>query len=781
MNSHFFSSRPLRRAVTLLCAALAGTGLMTGRASAQAQGPLPASPGQPNPYQSPLFHSGGALDPDTAGVPPLFLPGVFQPQLQGTPTGLQMTEDQVTHLITITGTVQTQIPSYLLGDYDPALPPRGFAGTTPQTLLYYPNHFADGGIYSWQAPFDYLGQANGYVQVDDASNLSPYTATTSGFTASNNWALINNLATYPAAGTAIGAEYLRLPAGPADPAGTATWQIIEPTAGSYAVYLNIPNDLNDSAGNPEPRSTAVVYFITIRDAGGNVTATTTATASQTEANANQFLAGPFLMVANGSVTVTLTHNSAVNLNVGAAGSFLVADAVTVQTAIGDVQSTPTAINYESYPNDFARAKYWGIYVPNNTVTAGQTQLVASGATAIAQNAIPDTAVVGGSPPDITKPLFHYGDPTKPVDETGAADPKRRIRQLVYFGRSDPAAGQSTIVDDSAGAPNFSQLGGQTVTDGTASNLEYLKFSASAGTSGAPVATWTLTPPAGTVANTNFFVTVHLPRELENRIGTATYTVSYGPGPTVKTVTVSQIAPNATDAIVTLPTGAIPLSAGETVTVQLFNYNGQSSVPPNTFVVADSASLTTGTGQGAIYCVDGFNGEVLWRFETPATASASAPVFSSPVVAKINVLVTPAGPSGSPAAVYQNKLVVIVGDNNGLVYCLDAIGNGDGTSNADVLQQDAAGNPINGQFIYQPQPPYGSPFTGLQVDAPNYTKAPHVGTTGVLLDLPARREPSEEHHQQYPDRRDGRDGQDARCQLGPAGSRRVQHRLADHLR
>ncbi len=60
----------------------------------------------------------------------------------------------------IFGGVPTQIPSFLLGDYDPLRPPAA-AGT------YYPEHFADGDIYSWQAPFDYVPVAAGTVTVDD--------------------------------------------------------------------------------------------------------------------------------------------------------------------------------------------------------------------------------------------------------------------------------------------------------------------------------------------------------------------------------------------------------------------------------------------------------------------------------------------------------------------------------------------------------------------------------------------------------------------------------------
>ena len=173
--------------------------------------------------------------------------------------------------------------------------------------------------------------------------------------------------------------------------------------------------------------------------------------------------------------------------------------------------------------------------------------------------------------------------------------------------------------------------------------------------------------------------------------------------------------------VVLPTGALSLTKGETVTVTLDNTTA-NVVTATTFVVADSITLSTGTAHGAIYCVDGFTGGVLWRFETPGSPinGPSAPVFSAPAVARINVLVTPAGPANVPPAVYANKLVVVVGDNNGMVYCLDAIGNGDGTSNANVL------DPTSGQPITIPQPTYNTATPPLQVDAAGYT--PHVGTT-----------------------------------------------------
>ena len=704
-------TQTIRRAATLLCAALSGLAL--GPVAQAQTGPLPASPNGPTAYQSPLFHSGGVNDPNTGAYIVPSLADLLNGQLQGTPTGLDPLAATK---------VPTQIPSYLLGDYDPNRPP-GLAGT------YYPNHFADGDVYSWQAPFNYVAQATGFQQVDDSQNGTafnpPGPGATNGFTATSTWAQITTTQS-PAAGTAVNAEYLRLAPGVN---GTATWQLVLPVpaaglnlSGVYSVYFNIPNDLPDVSNVAETRSTSVLYFITVRDPSGAITATSTATVSQTEANANQFLGGPFQLAAGSTVTVTLTRNIGRRINSG--NYNLVADQIVLQRAVGDVQSTPTAINYESYPTDFARAKYWGIYVPD----AGD--LAPTVGASAAANAVPDTinGTLNGTP------LFHVGDPTQAKLASGAADPtgRRRIRQLVYFGRSEPLSSRSVTVDDAAAGFSNPGGGGQ-VSSVTATNGEYRRFGATTGvfSTGAPppaVGVWTLTTPTTVVGNGSYFVNVHIPQTPlvgtpsdpgypESRLGRVTYTVTVN-GVTTKPVTISQVTGGA-DAVVTLPTGALHPAPGSTVLVNLYNITGTTTAPAaNSFVVADSVSLTTGNGQGAIYCVDGFTGGVVWRYETPGSANgASAPVFSSPAVARINVLV-PQLPSVTTAPKYQNKLVVIVGDNSGLVYCLDAIGNGDGTSNSAVL------DPATQQPITVPQTVYGTP-------APAFNPAtPHVGTTPV---------------------------------------------------
>ena len=690
-NFSRMASRMTRRTVALLGLASACLCLAP---VASAQGPLPNSPTLPAPYQSPLFHNGGAADPATLGVPS-FLDG----QLQGTPTG-PVTVGAIQ--------IQTQIPSFLLGAYDPQLPPGGLA---LGTIGHYPEHFADGdttsnGKFEWDAPFDYVSVFSGTVNVDDSAPA--FTPTTSGYLSTGGF---TNSANAPAAATATNGEYQILAPGAV---GTATWQLVDTSAGNYSVYFHIPNDVPDINGNAEVRGQQVAYQVVVTDSTGAIKANGGATVSQTEANSAQFLAGPFQLALGDIVTVTLVGNGTNNKNIS-----LVADSMTLQQTVGDVQGSPTAVNWDTYPNDFKRVKYWGIYVPvkGTVLPTGTPQ----------QNGIPDTT--GGLTPT-TQPLLHYGDPTLPKDEGGILDPRRQIRQLVYFGRTEPVFNRSVTLDDSnAGFTG----GGATVTSPSATQGEYKRAGAAVGLGvGSIVSTWVLTAPNPTGATpTNFFVSVHLPATPvgETRVGRVAYTVTVN-GVTYGPVRISQVT-GTSDNTVTLPTGPILVLPGQQVTVNMYNTTGDTAtIPANTYVVSDSVTLSTPPTRGAIYCVDGMTGEVVWRYETPSSSNGpSAPVYSSPAIVKINVLVAPAVPTTNSPAVYANKLVVIVGDNNGLVYCLDAMGNGDGTSNFNVLDADL-------QPIHITQPAYSpiDPATGFpvtpQLSPTDAGYSPHVGTTGV---------------------------------------------------
>ena len=708
-----------RRAAAMLCAVLAGLGLARGAAAQNI--PQTGSPAVPTTYQSPLFHSGGS-DPALALAPPFGLadPALLNPlygRLQGTPT----------ELVAGTGAnagsyIPVEIPSFDLGAYNPNFAP----GQGGNAAVYYPDHLADGSIYSWEAPFNYIPLSVGQVIVDDSSAApmpaSGATPATSGFVLSPAGAW-QQQTTGPAAGTATGGEYYRLPPGSN---GAATWTIVATVAGSYAVYYHIPDQVEDSGGMVEPRSTQVTYQIQVNSANA---INTTATVSQTEANSSQFLAGPFLLAVGDTVTVTLQRDNAHNQNTelvvapATTGDYLVADSMTLQTAIGDVRSTPTAINYTSYPADFARVKYWGIYVTPSTAATGGAGAPLVGGTDLIANSLPDYGSAANSnPPDGPPaggalPYIRYGNPAAKQPDGTTVDAIHRIRQLVYFGRQDPTFSLGATVDDSdAGfsTGGFSAL--VTDTTGTATKGEYRTATPVSLGSG-PTATWTLKAPNGG----DFYVSVHLPETqgTQKRITDARYTISVnGTALTTQPAAISQ----AQTGDVTLATGALALNKGDVVTVTLTAATALSQ-PTSYTVIADSVQITTGgNGTGAIYCVDGFTGGVVWRFQTPGGLNGpSAAVFSAPVVTKINVLVTPA--TATTPAVYQNKLVVIVGDDNGMVYCLDAIGNGDGTSNADAIDT------TTGLPIYVPQPVYGAATPPVQVDAATgYT--PHVGTTGV---------------------------------------------------
>lgn len=159
----------------------------------------------------------------------------------------------------------------------------------------------------------------------------------------------------------------------------------------------------------------------------------------------------------------------------------------------------------------------------------------------------------------------------------------------------------------------------------------------------------------------------------------------------------------------------PLAINTAHLIRQVVYFGRSeniSVP----TVTNAGTTVTNTPVGAIYCVDGFTGEVIWRYQTSSYSDGA--VFSAPAVAYINVLTDPT----TMPPTYANKAVVIVGDNNGFVYCLDAIGNGDGTSNISAATPVTGVPGTVGFPIYGVQPTYpstASPTTGS-----------HVGTTGI---------------------------------------------------
>ncbi len=210
-----------------------------------------------------------------------------------------------------------------------------------------------------------------------------------------------------------------------------------------------------------------------------------------------------------------------------------------------------------------------------------------------------------------------------------------------------------------------------------------------------------TPTAVNVTEYPFIQNMHY-------IGTVTGTAST-PDPSPHSGTIIATA-------TTLPT--TPIAADGTHLIRQVVYFGRSE-NISTATTTGGNTVVTNTPVGAIYCVDGFTGEVIWRYQMSSYVDGA--VFSSPAVAYINVLVAPA--TAAAKAVYANRAVVVVGDNNGFVYCLDAAGNGDGTSNISATTPVTGVPGTVGFPNYIPQPAYGAA-------APPAILPAHVGTTGI---------------------------------------------------
>lgn len=568
----------LRRVAVV--ASLLGLGAASLAPGAQAQAP-PNDTAVPLPYSWPGFHAGGTL-PAPLPIPPLVpTPNLLSGQLQGTPTGVFKSG---------ANTFVTEIPSFLLGNYDPNIAP------LPAALS--PNNFRDAlpfDILSWSSPFTFTyptaATANVAALVQDdtldgaADNpnvvLTPMRA---------EW---QDGATPPGPfpdGTATNSEYLRHAAVVGtNVAATATWTLTVPAdappligSGFYAVTFHIPDAIGVSATGGTTSGELRVpdaHYVVKDFASGTVLADVRV--SQTETNANQFLAGPFFLKSGQVLTVRLDNTTLALTD--ATNHFVVADSVSLQPGFGsDVRSAPTAINASEYP-EITNALYYGVQA--RTISDADPN--------------PRGNVTIVNPPSADPAL------STSFDDGAVMGKEHMIRQLVYFGRAENIVLQNSsgdLVDDK----------------------------------GASVSS-----------------------------------------PIVRSV-------------------------------------------------------------GAIYCVDGSSGSVVWRYQTPAVyatdvkhaiitdtagnpvvQSGSAPVFSTPAVARINVVtqVTAGTPGNPPTRSYATKLVVIVGDSNGLVYCLDAVGHRDGTANAFAVSP-------NGQVIFNPQAPRTYHTDGKQDVAPK----PHAGNT-----------------------------------------------------
>jgi len=132
------------------------------------------------------------------------------------------------------------------------------------------------------------------------------------------------------------------------------------------------------------------------------------------------------------------------------------------------------------------------------------------------------------------------------------------------------------------------------------------------------------------------------------------------------------------------------------------YFGDSELVSAIGVHADGTTFTYQHFAGAMYCIDGLRGNVVWRYQCPDFFDTSGfakdnGVFMTPVVSRINVR------NPATGATDYNHPVVIFGDQSGKVYCLDAIGNGilraNNVSTGSATDVDAVtGNPIPNQVF-----------------------------------------------------------------------------------
>lgn len=616
------------RAGALACA------LMVPHGGAQAQttpvGPTATSPTAPTPFSWSLFHSGGT-DPAASAFTPTATnplpPNLLAPQLQGTPTGLVTTGG---------GNYFTEIPSFLIGNYDYNVGPAG-TDSTGTNVNFFPNHFHDDqtltGIrpITWSAPFTFLtttGQPSGSIPsqghtriTSDDSETSATTFQTfvpgapptpasgidAGWTVqwatsvtgntANTWGAPITAASPPtdtSASTATTLEYVRQPA-VAVTAGnktsaaagyqTATWTFTAPpaftlpaTAGLYSVAFHLPDPQTPKLAD--------------------------GTTTNTQYPEKRISDAHYVVKLNGVVVFdTDTLDASGNL---------VKRAGITQTETNDPQ--PLAGPFALTANDVLTVTL------DNTTTGtadANTYVLADSVSLLPSASAGGSARVDGSPvaindtefPEIADALYYgfrvtrdatgnaaskvddnlvpYGNRvigTTPSAATDLVGAQHRIRQLVYFGRYE-----GIVLTDTAGL----------LVDGN---------------------------------------------------------------------------------------GAL-LAAGKTPVVR---------------------------NVGAIYCVDGTTGDTVWRFQTSdvlnpngTIAKLSAPVYTTPAIARINILVN---------GVVQTKLCVVAADENGLVYCLDAIGNRNGTAN------NSAAELLYNQPVYSP---------GALLDTfgtPDILPHAHVGNT-----------------------------------------------------
>ncbi len=583
------------------------------------RGPLTTSPTVPTPFSWSTFHSGGT-SPTTLTTPPSFLPpNPLASQLQGTPTGLF-------------GTSLTEIPSFLIGNYDFTQPP---AGVTAGNITFFPNHFADdlsplGTRYlSWSAPFTFLAATGQTTRGVPSQGHSSIVADDSQTTATTYQVYVPGATPTPASGLDAGWVVQWATSVTGTTANTWGAKITDVTASGDP---SLPNNGTNTTTNPPTigqeyrRQPAVSAPLGTKSASaaGYQTATWTFTAPAT-----------FSPPASAGLYSVVFHLPDPQVKTLADGT---ANPNYPEHRIGDPHYVITLLHAGA------------------TTTVFDTDTLNANGTIASRTAISQTET--NDPQPLAGPFA-----------LGAGD----VLTVTLDNTITAATVASTyVLADSVSLVPTASAGGSARVDGSPTAINVSDFPEIAD------ALYFGRTNTGAADNTQPFGNA--------TIGTANATT---PG----------IQHNIRQLVYFGRTEGIVLTdnAGN-----LVDFNGAAVTTPVTRTV------------GAIYCVDGITGYVVWRFQTSdvlrpngTILKPSAPVYTTPAIARLNVRVN---------GVVETKLCVVAADDNGLVYCLDAIGNRNGTDNSTAV--DGTYN----QPIYSPD---AALVTGSTQDA---APKPHVGNT-----------------------------------------------------
>ncbi|WP_301002228.1 hypothetical protein [Capsulimonas corticalis] len=623
-----------RRSSWLRAAATLGA-LTLASVPALAQSPTGTSPNTPTPFSWPQFHSGGA-DTENSTFPDYG-------QLQGTPTGLFTIPTPNTGYPFPSGTqVWTQYPSFLLGTY---------STTSPRNFI--PNTFNTRNIAFWYAPFAYANALSAIIAYAAASNTTTWTA--GGATA---WGPANDPANpttpFYLTGNTVGA--------PASGTTTGTWtlSLSATQAGNYSIVAHIPVV---SAANSGGMTTDARYTIHYANEPNGVDVVVSKSQA---AGGSITLLSPVFLTASQNVTVTIDNYSAA-VAAGGGSKNIFAGSMSLQSASGATLTVDENNIHNSAPTE--------VFTPT-PIGAWNQVSGTTGVPATASNNEYLRALVTAAPSTATAQWEFV------PSQTGLYNLSFHIPNSDNSDISTP--GKEYRVTD---AHYVVKVGGVTVADVRKSQTDSNGDEALAGpfsvTAGQPVdvilSNDTSTASAGLAGQT------YVVADTMSLTDTNAATVDGTP-----------VAVNATDFPDIVNAKYQGVLAGSLATIDPVLRGGTDPATPPDHLIRQlvyfgrtESSVVNGSikSTGYVYCVDGLTGGVVWRYTLPAIDTANSAVttntaiHSTPAVARFNVLTNTK--SFDDAAILTtpgvtaDKLCVVVCDDGGRVFCLDAVGNADG--------------------------------------------------------------------------------------------------------